>query len=587
MTCGCVSFSAMLRAARRSCTGRRGVGPLRSWAEGRPGGRLQDHKILAIDAVGEGGETGAKRRGPAMTVHSNEEQSGTSSRTIGSSSNATRHGPGEWPAQTRVLGLSERQVRRCVRERGGFMAQVAGLWARLAPRCKRASDCAGAVLLVIATLVSCTARLPVPAPAATDDIVPTTDATVLLPDATTGDTSCDAADLPTSLTSSDLLSVLAERPCRSTACCPNANLPSSFLDTYCVFNGLMYDLGNVRARLNLYAAGRLSYDPVAAARCVGALGCVSAFDANRLLGSHSTRDDGAASPSVCGQVFRGNLAAGKPCEDDAECATGRCWGCPGVCTAAAAAKGDSCDAVLPCADGLYCVNQHCVPFRPRHAGESCSTLRGDLALDALECDAGLYCALDQRGQTGQCVALKAPGTACTWADQCSEWRCVAGKCADKLLADTLGKPCTNLASGPGMDCRFGEVCVTYPWTSTGICAPNTGPWPCGAALCPAGTLCASATPPTCLVPGQPGESCAVNPLCTHGCGADKKCAAWKPCKTPNHVGWCEADYATYALPGDACKTKNDCWWQVNIAMECTDGVCARVNPACAYPNQSP
>ena len=247
------------------------------------------------------------------------------------------------------------------------------------------------------------------------------------------------------------------------------------------------------------AAGKVQFDPLAAAACNDALAARSC---------DATTSEVRAVPEVCKAVLVGTIAAGATCLDDRECGTGRCDApacapdacCPGGCAPfVAPAKLDAaCTPEIGCVDGAFC-----------GADKSCHALvvaGGDCDADA-HCAAGLACIGPTDLQAGTCRALPRLGESCPY-QRCAEIgaRCDASQhcvpigtdgatctddaeCSEFYECDPASHRCTD-QPGLGQPCTgrcAGEAYCDFSSGSTGVCHP---PQP-SAAPCLSDDQCAS------------------------------------------------------------------------------------------------
>lgn len=242
----------------------------------------------------------------------------------------------------------------------------------------------------------------------------------------------------------------------------------------------------------LVDAGKLRYDPTAAAACnraVAEQGCDLTLAEARTL------------PESCERVLIGNVASGDTCTADRECATGRCDApicprdacCPGGCEAyvTPAALGATCDPAVGCVDGSFCGREKTCRLiskvsEPCELDKHCAS--GLACIGATELESGACRALPKLGEQcpyqrcaelgarcdGQiCVSFGAVGDACLVSSDCSEFRLCdpnTQRCIDK---PTLGMACIE-------SCR-GESWCDFAAGPMGTCrAPLPVAAPCGA-----------------------------------------------------------------------------------------------------------
>ena len=135
-------------------------------------------------------------------------------------------------------------------------------------------------------------------------------------------------------------------------------------------------------------------------------------------------------------------------------------------------KGETCDVVRKCGEGLWCGG---VPITCREPGKE-----GDWCpLDSSACGTGLFCGADSR-----CRKPQADGTACVTNSACSSGTCLGGVCAKRIgVTDYLPKDSTcilaNTRCEPGSFCNGincvslldnGTTCVLDGSCKTGHCS---------------------------------------------------------------------------------------------------------------------
>lgn len=334
------------------------------------------------------------------------------------------------------------------------------------------------------------------------------------------------------------------------------------------------------------AAGRVTFDGLAAARCLAsarsslALGCrwnLEAFD-----------------HPVCGEVFFGTVENGAEClphdgwgiAPPVECRAGICVGSGDACPAACRARpalGEHCDdGTLRCGAGQRCAD-----------GE-CRTLPGENELCLLgSCGDGLVC-LRLEGES-RCRPRATPETQCGDDFVCAPFggmRCVESICEMVLR---LGDPCVA-----SYNCPDGLVCRSEPESVEKACRPP-------ATLnescvehdaCAEGTYCQEfpsdtfPTPARCVRLLAAGEPCERDLVCAIGLWCDTssrvctpKIAQGQPCNpvfghdaqcSPPQT--CRADGVCGPAPkrGDACDPDD--------RRTCSaDSVCDRVSSVCVAP----
>ena len=408
----------------------------------------------------------------------------------------------------------------------------------------------------------------------------------------------DIAATPTAIPLNNFIQAYAKRQCELIVTCwPGAVRDATWLAT------CAGDLGDLRGRallgpllnrLRLAELGRLDYDGVAAAECLAAESCATAGNLMRnwLGGMHIPRPGQVAVAGPCGKIFSGGkVALGTACDDDAECATGRCWGCPGICRAPVA-LGAACGSDAPCPDDGVCEgtpsNGHvCAPVTALPIGATCSDV---WACDAFypscaTCDAaGGWCS-----PAGVCAGPLPAGAACSWPEPCAAGlTCVNGICAAPLPD---GATC---ATSTDCDANANECYPAWGGESVGEhvykCWHDPNSVPCGATGCPIGTYCFNGTGAGKCAPNR-----KVGAPCTPGidacdlsfCSLDtNKCTAYKPCAASScAVALCNADGSCpNRRLGDACSEDSECSdYQLLFNGVCFGGVCRAGGPACSLP----
>jgi hypothetical protein len=143
------------------------------------------------------------------------------------------------------------------------------------------------------------------------------------------------------------------------------------------------------------AMGRMEYDGAAAADCVAAIESLSCAE-------YSTRESADFAPG-CGPFVLAKVADGGGCTQSHECTSHNC-------------EGASTPLGGPDTDGM------CKPMPT--AGQSCED----------NCASGLYCGFEQASNMVVCQALKADGTQCNSAKECTSDYCDNSTrlCATKL-----------------------------------------------------------------------------------------------------------------------------------------------------------
>ena len=306
---------------------------------------------------------------------------------------------------------------------------------------------------------------------------------------------------------------------------------------------------DVEARV---AAGRASYDADQAGACLTAAALIACGPPEAIAG---------AVPAVCAGVFEGRVGLGEgcaaagECEPGLYCATAGGASCPGTCRARPAI-GATCDArFAPCAAGAWCEGGVCVAAAVA-AGEVCAV--------SAQCPADAFC--DESETPPRCRPPRGAGASCA-----EDEGCAAGLfCAVAELADT-GDCAPQLGAG--------EVCT--PFLSGGQCA---APQVCDMEL-------ARCVPPAegvgdaCVADWQPcrggglwcdpaSETCAPLPALGGACGAGgAEGCALGACSASDglEAGVCEA----FVAPDEACEDDAQCG-----GLDCTGGRCG-LDPAAA------
>ncbi len=310
---------------------------------------------------------------------------------------------------------------------------------------------------------------------------------------------------------------------------------------------------DIRDRVALVQAGRVSYDALAAAECLAADDGKNTLQiAYALSGWKAPRAGAASVPPPCLKVFVGTQQMGADCDDDAECAAGRCWGCPtGVCTTGVA-LGQACGRKAPCAEGLCFMG-------------TCQT---DVALPL--------------GATCVDVANAASVTPSNdiWFTQItcqSPWVCLNA-------ANGLGKCAVGLPAGANCG---PQPCAADLYCINGHCSIPTAPVvTCGSTACKLDETC-DQTSQKCQQWALPGASCANGEPCAQStCDpTSKKCAVENSCGPTCQPMQCDkAKGCQLNKLGDPCvdKCKDDD--VLSTSLLCAKGVCRRKdNPACTFP----
>lgn len=309
----------------------------------------------------------------------------------------------------------------------------------------------------------------------------------------------------------------------------------------------------LRQRIALVEAGALRYDGAMAAACLAHMTTDTAWASYLTLTSYLSEGVGwdPVAPQ-CQRVFQGDKPLGAKCDDDAQCATGRCWGCPiAVCTEPLPI-GAHCGRQAPCASGSLCYQGSCQAYAPLPEGATCTMVVGghfaeynDLALTAMDCGSGLRCLASNNG-AGRCAKAAALGQPC---HQDAE-------CADELV------------------CGTSELCTEATTTSA----------TCGTAICSNTELCALPGP-TCEGIRFIGESCEGKLNCVaSACRKDSgRCEPFGNCSAACAGDECKLNGACkFPLLGQPCVAEcadSNAVWKIG----CVEGTCHRTdNPACSW-----
>ncbi len=306
-------------------------------------------------------------------------------------------------------------------------------------------------------------------------------------------------------------------------------------------------------------------------------------------GLHIRRPIDLPIPGACSSTFSGGtVALGGACDDDAECATGRCSGCPGVCRGAAP-TGSECGQDQPCTDTDGCVRQN---------GHYACTRLTQLAIGAAS-PSGRSCDLFGPGCTS-CTAsgsVDDPVTGLCTANLPLGATCVeARECADGLTCRTGGH--CEVPLPPGATCASDE-CAVGACTYTGMfdadgkplatCWSNPNTTPCGSAVCDSKRTCVHGS---CVKHKQVGEQCvwAQDDCDLSVCGPDGTCT-YQPCAMAScGVAVCNADgTCPVKRVGDACSVNDDCDFVPGgtLMPVCDKGRCRADNVACYFPAGTP
>jgi len=306
----------------------------------------------------------------------------------------------------------------------------------------------------------------------------------------------------------------------------------------------------------LVKAGKATYDPVAAAKCIAEI-------------TKSCNPLKKKIPAACAQMIKGTTKDGSPCDGSSECASGWCNkaakpNCPGVCTPAAD-LGGACDGNDACKGDLTCNGLKCGQPTGGKAGAACSPS---------SCDAGLWCK-DPDGPASSCTALGDLGTAC---DK-NQPSCKAGLwCAEAAGGETK---CVAQA-------KIGEACPPV--------SGSAGPFGVQAGPCPAGARCVMTAGKvggaTCMPVVKQGEACtaegqcsAIDLTCAGAASGKGQCTplpgAGESCTPPNFFA---GQFFSCALPlfcdeatkkcGPAPKAGQPCLLICDGDLKCVSGTCA-------------
>ena len=423
-----------------------------------------------------------------------------------------------------------------------------------------------------------------------------------------------AADVSeaTALPLDSLIPTYARRNCElAVKCTLGLHADPSWLQT-CALLEANFLFGNlpyyhVLDRIRLVELGRLKYDGVAASRCLAAVSCLTngghwatPWTGEPLtlewLGGIEPESAAAADAGGCSAVFFGGQAeVGQACDDDAECTSGRCWGCPGRCRVPTVAD-TPCGRNTPCELGMNCLPSRfggfrCVPRRPIAIGGAClpAAQHQWQHNDGLApCAPGGWCS----DATGICEALGDLGALCTSWDQCTPGLACAGSKNPRCTFPVpVGGICQNTFDCVGNG--NGSVqCLPADLSSNGKviqrCWQDAATTPCGTGSCPLGSYCADRTGKgICATNRQPGASCVPGATgCNLSyCDYDKHvCTTFQHCASPScPMEFCENDGSCPAARiGDSCSLNPDCNYYA-----CLDGQCRAPNAACGYPENTP
>ncbi len=457
------------------------------------------------------------------------------------------------------------------------------------------------------------------APVATADTTACPDAVAdvppdIAPDATpdSADATADATPLPAAITPGELIDRLADAYCAVRVQCSGAH--GLFLgDDGVAWRGVpcgnrlrtRENTLNLRQRLRLVELHRVAFDGVAAAACIAAMDCSGRLP-DDYVGGPRIDDPRYPIPEACSRVFVGALPAGQRCADDVECASGRCWGCPGVCTAPAA-TGAACGRNVACSKHDVCFAGHCRAFTAATQGETCGlpNILDDgsaYAIDDTEtfipCAAALGCYGPPVNGYATCIPLPTLGQPCG-AGACfpSDLGCANGLCAPVATGGPCGAgctadPCSGIQCAGDSNCTFASS-DNHP--TQYICWPTASPsMPCGEVMCPPSEHCVDSVTGSCALPKPDGYPCKFElDMCEHICDTTlKKCGQWPVCKEPS-CAHCNASGFGCLLRrvGDSCVANADCdpdgYMNGVHTVGCVQGQCERINAACGWPENTP
>jgi hypothetical protein len=286
----------------------------------------------------------------------------------------------------------------------------------------------------------------------------------------------------------------------------------------------------------------------------------------------------ACGPSGC------SLGAGVPCTSGDQCASGLCEATSAgglvCCAEACAALGSTCSA-----SGVACVQ--CEGTSAQCNGTTSTACNAGI-LEVNECGDGCNTV------TGSCNELRAAGTGCEVAAQCTSGvcsldvtgtnRCCTADCAASGRACGTDGACVCPASSQDVTgtCRLldGQACTAGDGCVSGVCAPTVaGPSVCCAVACAAGTFC-SADGSACVECEGAASQCAgnVSSRCENGNLVETTCG--NGCDTA--TGVCTGLLAT----GQACTDGAQCGSTVCTpditgALRCCTPDCGLTGRVCA------
>jgi hypothetical protein len=201
------------------------------------------------------------------------------------------------------------------------------------------------------------------------------------------------------------------------------------------------------------AAGRLAFDPAAAAACITAT-----------LSADCALSD--VDPEACDRAYVGLVQPGDSCTASRECAGGgQCGqgteGCAATCVGAVG-LGEDCSAA-PCGPGTFCLKMSapvatatCVP-----RGKIGAPCAGSVPAD--DCEDGLVCEPTADFSAGTCARPGKEGDRCFYDLLFSGGRpsCADGLVCDSLLDESVCVPLKTRGEACGTDdaCAAGLKCV--------------------------------------------------------------------------------------------------------------------------------
>lgn len=271
------------------------------------------------------------------------------------------------------------------------------------------------------------------------------------------------------------------------------------------------------------AAGTVGFDPARSQACLQGFAALDCATDLTMLGR------------LCDEAFVGLAPAGGACTIDDECGAGQfcaiAGACPGSCSPRGA-QGAACDAeaLLSCADGLFCVRGTCQP--PNGQGQPCGEnfppCAGGLGCDAeLGADEGTCEPIDDR-QVGEGQTCGFNGPFCQGGLSCVlsgfELVCRTPVGAGEVCSIGFPEHCQ-----PGLYCSGVNLDI---FDFEGTCAPVPAlGQPCadGALfeVCGRGAVCDARM---CRARARNGEPCGIDTTCYSGrcdagtCAAPDRCA---------------------------------------------------------------